>query len=272
MIALESYFDRISHPLPESPSLKNLRLLHRSHVMRIPFENLDIHYPQPILLETDRFFDKIVSRQRGGFCYEQNGLLYEVLQELGYHAYLISASVYQVEEEEFGPPAAHVAIIVEADNQRWLVDVGFGSSFPEPLLLTKDQPQEQDGVIYLIKSSDDKSFVLDRSFDAGRSFTPMYRFDLQPHKLHFFQEMCDFHQTSEASPLYRKKLISIARPGGRITLTSTKLIITHDGDRQETEIRDEAEFREKLKEYFGFSIVEVKVQSLHQIQKTNQHT
>jgi N-hydroxyarylamine O-acetyltransferase len=259
--ALVPYFDRIASPVPDMPSLENLKQLHRLHVMSIPFENLDIHYPHPIVLEEDRFFDKIVRRQRGGFCYEQNGLLCKVLQQLGYQAFLISASVYQVDDAEFGPPDAHVAIIVEIKEQHWLVDVGFGSSFPEPLPLVTDQPQEQDGVVYVIKSSDDNNFVLDRSYDNGQSYTPMYRFDLTPCKLDHFREMCHFHKTSEASPLFQKKLISIAKPGGRITLTNRQLIITQGEDRQETAIEGEADFQEKLSEYFGFGIVEGKVQS-----------
>jgi len=261
MIALESYFDRIGHPLPESPSLKNLRLLHRAHVMHIPFENLDIHYPQKIVLDTNRFYDKIVLRQRGGFCYEQNGLLLDILRQLGYHAHFISVSVYQADDEKYGPPAAHVAITVELEGQRWLVDVGFGSSFPEPLLLCPDLHQEQDGVVYLIRKSNDNSFELNRSFDGARSFSPMYRFDLTAYKLAYFTDMCHFHQTSEESTLYGKKLISIAQTGGRITLTNKHLIVTKDGERKETPIKDVAEFQQKLKEYFGFIIVDGLVQN-----------
>ncbi len=269
MITPDHYFERIGCPMQEAPSPDTLRVLHRAHVLHVPFENLDIHYPQRITLDTDRFFDKIIQRQRGGFCYEQNGLLYEVLLQLGYNASLISASVFQVDEKDFGPSAAHVAIIVELEDRQWLVDVGFGSSFPEPLLLVKDQTQEQGGVLYVMRSTNHETWVLDRSFDGGQSYAPMYRFDLQARQLNFFQEMCDFHQTSEASPLFRNKLVSIARPGGRITLTSSHLIITQNSRRQETNIRDEADFREKLKEYFGFSIVDGKVQNLNQ--KTNQH-
>lgn len=267
--ALAPYFDRIGYPVPEIPSLENLKRLHRHHVMAIPFENLDIHYPQTILLEEDRFYDKIVQQRRGGFCYEQNGLLYEVLQQLGYHTFLISASVYQVEEAEFGPLDAHVAIIVEINEEQWLVDVGFGSSFPEPLRLVTNQAQEQDGVMYVIKNSEDTDFVLERSYDGGKSYTPMYRFDLTPYKLDHFRKMCYFHQTSEASPLYRKKLISIATPGGRITLTNRQFILTQGEERQETAIQGEVDFQEKLRQYFGYRIVEGLVRSDYDPPKIN---
>ena len=268
---LAAYFKRINLTAPAQPSLKHLRTLHRAHVTAIPFENLDIHYPQRILLEPDRFFDKIVRRQRGGFCYEQNGLFYQILQLMGYQASLISASVYQPDLDDFGPPAAHVAIMAELEDRQWLVDVGFGSSFPEPLLLEIDQVQEQDGVKYVIKSMEDNIFLLDRSFDGGNSYTPMYRFDVIPRELSSFQEMCDFHQSSEASPLFRKKLISLAKPGGRLTLTSTQLIMTEGGNRKVTELKGEADFRQKLQQHFGFCVINDKVQYVSPNQKPITH-
>src|SRR5579859_5767590 len=56
------------------PSLPLLRTLHEAHLLAVPFENLSIHYGQPIILEAAALYDKIVRRRRGGFCYELNGL------------------------------------------------------------------------------------------------------------------------------------------------------------------------------------------------------
>src|SRR5215469_17119584 len=54
------------------PSLRLLRTLHEAHLLAVPFENLSIHYGQPIFLEDQALYDKIVRRRRGGFCYELN--------------------------------------------------------------------------------------------------------------------------------------------------------------------------------------------------------
>ena len=66
------------------PSLETLRDLHRSHLYTVPFENLDIALGIPIVLEPERLYDKIVVRRRGGFCYELNGLFYELLIGWGF--------------------------------------------------------------------------------------------------------------------------------------------------------------------------------------------
>ncbi len=254
MIDLNAYLERIGYKGTREPSLDNLRLLHLAHVSAVPFENLDVHYQQWITLDTDKFYNKIVGRKRGGFCYELNGLLLEALQQLGFQTYFISGSVYIPSLDTFGPYFAHVAIIVEQEDNQWLVDVGFGSSFPEPLKIDIDKPQEQDGIVYVLRKINEEEILIDRSYDKGNSFTPMYKFTMTPRRLEDFQEMCIYHQTSEQSPLYQKKLCSIATPRGRITLTSNHLIITEDGNRTEQEVTDEQDFREKLFQHFHMKV------------------
>src|SRR5258708_24457185 len=64
------------------PSLPLLRTLHEAHMLAVPFENLSIHYGQPITLGDEALYDKIVRRRRAGFCYELNGLFAWLLRQL----------------------------------------------------------------------------------------------------------------------------------------------------------------------------------------------
>ncbi len=64
-----------------APTLENLKLLQRQHLLNVPFENLDIHWKRPILLDTDKFYEKIIGKKRGGFCYELNGLVLRIFKE-----------------------------------------------------------------------------------------------------------------------------------------------------------------------------------------------
>ncbi|MEP6788502.1 MAG: arylamine N-acetyltransferase, partial [Acidobacteriota bacterium] len=70
------------------PDVETLRLLQLQHLLHVPFENLDIHWKRPIVLDTDRFYEKIVINGRGGFCYELNGLFNELLIAIGFHTHL----------------------------------------------------------------------------------------------------------------------------------------------------------------------------------------
>ncbi len=248
---LQAYLNRLNYQGPQDNTLEALRKLHRAHVYTVPFENLHIHNKVWIELDTKQFYDKIVNTRRGGFCYEVNGLLYEALQQMGFSCYFISCSVFNHQIQEYAPYFGHVAIITKDKGDLWLTDVGFGSSFPEPLKIVYDKLQEQDGIQYRLTKLNDTETLLERSED-GKTFLVMYKFTLAPRKLEDFQEMCKYHQTSPDSPFTQRKLCSLAKPNGRITLTSQSLIITENGQKTETPITNDAEFREKLGEYFAF--------------------
>ena len=126
----DAYLDRIRYGGPIAASAETLRGLHRAHMLAVPFENLDIHLGIPIVLSVPAFYEKIVTRRRGGFCYELNGLFAWLLAELGFQVALLSARV--VSSGRLSPEFDHLLVLVEREG-RWIADVGFGDSFLEPL-------------------------------------------------------------------------------------------------------------------------------------------
>src|SRR5215207_9436793 len=143
-----AYLKRIDYRGPLAPTAATLRRLQVAHLLSVPFENLSIHAGEPIVLDEDALFDKIVVRRRGGFCYELNGLFAALLRALGFHVEMLSAGVMS-QAGEFGPEFDHMALLVSL-AERWLVDVGFGDSFIEPLLLAERAEQAQGGRAYRI--------------------------------------------------------------------------------------------------------------------------
>ena len=65
---LDDCLARLDVTHPSRPSLGALEALHEQHLLRVPFENLDIHEGIRIVLDEERIVDKIVNRRRGGFC------------------------------------------------------------------------------------------------------------------------------------------------------------------------------------------------------------
>src|SRR2546427_8621834 len=128
LVNTKAYLERINYPLNYrrslAPDAETLRALQVAHLLAVPFENLSIHAGQPIILEDDALFTKIVENGRGGFCYEANGLFAALLRALGFNVAMLSAEVANA-EGEFGPNFDHMALMVMLE-QRWLVDVGFG--------------------------------------------------------------------------------------------------------------------------------------------------
>jgi len=147
---IKAYLERISYHGSLDPTAETLRGLQVAHLLTVPFENLSIHAKEPIVLDDEALFTKIVERRRGGFCYECNGLFAALLRGLGFDVTMLSAEVAH-DDGGFSQPFDHMALMVNLD-QRWLVDVGFGDSFLEPLRLDDRSEQVQGDRAYSIDS------------------------------------------------------------------------------------------------------------------------
>jgi N-hydroxyarylamine O-acetyltransferase len=140
---LDRYFTRIAYAGSREPTLEVLHALTAAHTRRIPFENLDILLGRRIGLDFDSLFDKLVQRERGGYCFEQNGLFLEVLTTLGFDVTPLAARVRLDRPRDFIPARTHLCLRVVLDGIPWLTDVGVGgASLTSAIRLEPDTEQE----------------------------------------------------------------------------------------------------------------------------------
>jgi N-hydroxyarylamine O-acetyltransferase len=248
---VDSYLRRIEYDGPRDPSAATLRGLHRRHLFTVPFENLDIHLGVPIVLEMDHLFDKIVTRKRGGFCYELNGLFCELLRTLGFRVEMLSGRVRH-EHGGFSPEFDHMLLKVELDEP-WLVDVGFGDSFVDPIVFHEGGADQVNGHRYVVRPNSGDWYLM-REDSSGQ--VPLYAFRDVPHSLCEYDPMCTYHQTSPESHFTKNWICSRATPDGRVTLTNMRLIVTQGAHREERQLGSEAELRRCLDELLGVRLDE----------------
>lgn len=245
---ITTYLDRINYRGSLLPAAETLRALQVAHLLTVPFENLSIHAKEPIVLTDEALFSKIVERRRGGFCYECNGLFAALLRTLGFDVRMLSASVANA-EGVFSPDFSHMTLMVVLDEP-WLVDVGFGDSFREPLRLNEPGEQVQGARAHRVDTEGDHFTLMQRS--AGEEWKPQYRFTLEPRKYADYEAMCRYHQTSPQSHFTQARICSLATEGGRITLSDMRLITTsNDLEKQEQTLSSQMEYDEMLRERFG---------------------
>jgi N-hydroxyarylamine O-acetyltransferase len=248
---VKAYLKRINYIGSLVPNEETLKRLQMAHLRTVPFENLSIHSGQPIILKDDALFEKIVTQRRGGFCYELNGLFSALLRELGFDVAMLSAQVAK-DKGGFGPNFDHMTLMVSLEK-RWLVDVGFGDTFREPLRLNSREVQGQGRRAYQIIEDDTHLVLIERK--QGQEWQPQYRFTLQPYQYADFEEICLYHQTSPRSHFTQKRICSMATLAGRITLEEKRLIVTiNDSVRQEQTVSSQEEWIALLREYFGIKI------------------
>jgi N-hydroxyarylamine O-acetyltransferase len=242
-----AYLERINYHGPLEPTAETLRGLHVAHLLAVPFENLSIHAGEPIVLDDEALFDKVIARRRGGFCYELNGLFARLLRELGFEVEMLSAGVGGG-AGGFGPEFDHMTLLVNLE-ERWLADVGFGDSFVEPLRLDERGEQRQGAGTFRIEGEGDRLILSKR--DEGGDWVAQYRFTLMPHAYADYAEMCRYHQTSPESHFTQGRICTRLLPEGRTTLSRLRLITTNADGRHERELSGEQEYAETLREHFG---------------------
>lgn len=247
---VDAYLDRIGYRGSREPTAETLRRLHLAHLESVPFENLGIHAGEPIVLDDEALYDKVVTRRRGGFCYELNGLFAALLRALGFGVDVLSANVAR-ETGVFTPDFDHMALKVSLDRP-WLADVGFGDSFREPLLLDEREEQSQGSEAFRIDSEGDWFLVM--RLRPGEDWRPQYRFTLNRYAYADFEEMCRFHQTSPESHFTQKRICSLATARGCVTLSGMTLMTTHNGRRLERPVKDEDEYAQILHDVFGMTM------------------
>ena len=262
MMDIAAYFDRIRYTGPVAPGATTLRALHRHHMLTVPFENLDIGLRRKIVLDPDRFVEKVVKHRRGGFCYELNGAFAALLTSLGFRVELLSARVAD-RNGVLGREFDHLALYVEGGDARsrltgvehrpieesWLADVGFGDNFLEPLRFVNGlEQQDPAGRFRLVQARE--RWRLERRNEEG-DWRLSYDFSLKPRQLSEFAGMCRFHQTSRNSHFTRNRICSLATPHGRVTLSGMRLIVRSNGTREETTLATQGELHLALHRHFG---------------------
>jgi N-hydroxyarylamine O-acetyltransferase len=248
----EAYLQRLGLARGGEPGLSQLAALQNQHLFEVPFENLDVMWRNPIRLNLDDLYDKIVKRRRGGFCYELNGLFAWLLSDLGYAVDLLSARVYSEERQQFGPEFDHMVLCVHLERP-YLVDVGFGDSFRQPVLLPDGETEDISGEYRLLvpQSGSDELELQHKEDGLWKS---QFRFTLQAHRMADFNDMCRYHQTSPRSTFTQGAVCSRATPNGRVTLTENELILTHDSEKTRAPVQNQTQFRRLLAEYFSISM------------------
>lgn len=248
---IDNYLRRINYERSIGLDFSTLHKLHRAQMMAVPFENLDIvPLHRPIQLNEQALWDKIILHNRGGFCYELNGLFAWLLKEIGFEVRYLNARVYNSSGER-GRDFDHLTLLVQIPNipGSWLADVGFGDSFLEPLNFGDSGEQIQGLRSYSLEHVEDGMNMLQRNYDGN--WERQYFFEFQPRIFPTdYEPSCLYHQTSPQSGFTRGSVISIATPEGRITLDDTHLIFTRNGQREERSVSSD-ERPALLQKYFG---------------------
>ncbi|KFP80933.1 PREDICTED: arylamine N-acetyltransferase, pineal gland isozyme NAT-3-like [Apaloderma vittatum] len=273
---IKEYFKRISYQGSyDKPDLVTLMDIFQHHIRAVPFENLSIHCGESIELDLEATYNKIVRKNRGGWCMENNHILSWVLKTLGYDITLLGARVYFPEISAYADEMDHLLLKVVLDGKSYIVDGGFGMTYqmwqPMELISGKDQPQtpgvfrflEESGVWYFEKVKR-KQLVPNQSISTSHNVEeevcrPIYLFTLQPRDIEEFRTCNTDLQTAPDSICVTKSICSLQTADGIRALVGWKLTeikFNYKDNMDLVEIRmlADEEMEKTLKEKFNVTL------------------
>ncbi|KYO37883.1 arylamine N-acetyltransferase, pineal gland isozyme NAT-3 [Alligator mississippiensis] len=273
---IQEYFTRISYKGPsENLDLETLTAIFQHHIRAVPFENLSIHCGETIALELEPVYNKIVRRNRGGWCLESNQLLFWVLKTLGFNVTLLGGKAYDPDDKAYADHPNHLLLKVALADKSYILDGGFGAVCqmwePMELISGKEQSQtpgtfrflEEKGTWHLEKRKRQAYFTSHSHSKVHllqtNDYRKVYIFTLEPREIEDFRALNVECQTSPDFVLVRKSICSLQTASGMRSLigwryTEIKYNYRENMDLVEATILPDGEVEKTLKDKFNITL------------------
>jgi arylamine N-acetyltransferase len=256
---LNRYFDRINFHGVAEPNLDLLQDLVIAHTQTIPFENLDPVMGVPVDdLGPEALTDKLVHRRRGGYCYEQNGLMGYVLSEVGFRVRRLAGRViWMLPPDAPFPAQTHTVLAVTFPGSQgsYLVDVGFGGQTPtSPIRIETGSVQRTTHEPYRLEDRRD-GLVL-QALIRGE-WVPLYEFTTRTQPEIDLTVGSWFVSTHPSSHFVTGLMAARVTDDARLNLAGRNLTVHRADGSEKTRLEDAAAVVDTLAERFGVNMADV---------------
>lgn len=250
MNKLEAYLGRIGFKGGARPDLATLRAVHHAHVEAIPYENLDVQLNRRLTRSPADAFDKIVTRRRGGWCYEMNGLLGWALEEIGFKVTRLAGAVTRAQSGD-SVIGNHLVLLIDL-GETWVADAGFGDGLIEPIRL-REGPFRTGPLECRLERIEDGWW---RYVNDPAGGAPSFDFHPGIGDEALLEARCQFLQSDPASPFVQNAVVQRWRDNAHYSLRGRVLqTLTEGGKHQET-IGSAEDYVAALRETFALDLPE----------------
>lgn len=251
---LDRYFARIGYTGTPRPDLQTLRALTELHPAVIPFEDVDVLLGRPIDLSPGALQAKLVAGGRGGYCFEQNGLLKRVLLALGFVVEGLCGRVLWMMPPDAQPmPLTHMVLRVTIEGERWLADVGFGSCAAGAPLRFDAVGTEQPTRHETFRLTRQGAWTLLEA-QFSDAWHPVYVISPEP-ALDIDYILANWYTSTHPQSRFRRELrVAVTTPERRTTLMNNRLTVRQAAGGMERRFLGEPEIAAALISTFGLRL------------------
>jgi N-hydroxyarylamine O-acetyltransferase len=219
--------------LPETQvTLASLPIFLEKFSQTVPFENLRIINQQASPLTKADLHKKILLQNEGGVCYELNTLLYYYLLEEGWNVSMLTACIYNQQDNVWSATGnTHVIILLEQYAKKYIVDAGFGANIPLAPVPLDGQTVSTPNGQFRIKLKDKFSILELKLANRDHEWRTGYRF-LETDKITNLNQLYHIQKIIEmdaASPFNKSPLLTKRTTAGLLTLTPTSFTEWNNG-------------------------------------------
>lgn len=127
--AIADEYIRVLELQRREPDFAFLTDINRRHAAKFAFSSVGPLLGDELPLDVKSLYQRIVINRRGGYCFEQNALMFAMLKELGFKVELYLGRV--IYNQDIHPPLTHRITLVDLGEDRYVIDVGFGPLGPQ---------------------------------------------------------------------------------------------------------------------------------------------
>lgn len=230
------------------------------HVATFAFSSVGCWLGDNLPLDFGSLYYRIVVKRRGGYCFEQNCLLFRILEELGFSVTLYLARV--IYNEDTHPGLTHRISMVEYEGERYVLDVGFGPlgpGIPVPMSGVESHDGEK---IFRIAEGRTGEYHM-QVFKKGEFFS-LYRFEL----VRYGQSDCElghFYSHQHPNAAFVNNLVaSLILENETRSLRNLEYWVTRQSGTQIQEISSSEQLWRILIGDFGIQVTEKESRQLYE--------
>lgn len=248
----KSWLTRIGYDGPLSPTLDGLNRLIQAQAYAIAYESLDIMLGRTPQLDVESLQNKMVRRNRGGYCFELNMLFRTGLRSIGFEVTSLQGRFVRGLAIDAQRPAIHMVLQVNLPEGPYIADVGFGNLAPTCALrleigLEQDTPHERMRFVDVGGEPTLQAWV-------GGAWEHVYRVIPYPRYDSEYEVANWYTATHPSAPYGSNIIVALPRPDRtRLTMFNERVNVRHaDGGVERRVLADRDDYAKVLGE--GFSL------------------
>lgn len=239
----------------EIKTLNDIESLIKSHISVLPFSSISVLLKKELSLEPSDILERFIDDNVGGYCFEHNKVMYEILTSSGFEVQSVFARVLN-NRKDIVVPKTHRFTLLKYEGEQYLIDVGFGYMSPsKPIKFGIDPTKATLDKSYIIRDMGNGSYELQIITD-NEPYT-LYSFDLQRYNEMDF-EIGHFYSHKHPKAIFVNNLVlSVIKDDEVLSLRNNTFQKLYKDKTEEITIDTIDLFRDILRSNFNYILDEV---------------